>query len=266
MRLVFDIGGTNTRLALAEGARLSQERVIPTPATPAEFFVAVAEYLAGKEVAEAAGGVAGAVAGHTFLGGAHLSEAWEGADFSAGFAALGVGRLALVNDAEAAAFGEAVAGAGKGYRLVAYLTLSTGVGGALVEEGRLAPHAGGFEPGHQIIEEGSGMTLEEAVGGAAIAKEYGKPGEELPQEVFDARVPSLAAGLYNLIELWSPEVIVLGGALARAGRYPLPALRAALEKLPPPPRMPALAEGALGDAAGLLGSALLPIEKAAPIA
>jgi glucokinase len=57
----------------------------------------------------------------------------------------------IENDANLAALGEAVLGAGKNYSLVGYITLSSGVGGCLIVNKQIMAHNFGIEPAHQIV-------------------------------------------------------------------------------------------------------------------
>jgi len=118
----------------------------------------------------------------------------------------------LENDAALVGLGEAVYGAGKGEEIVAYITLSTGVGGARIVGGKLDRTHYGFEPGNMIISENE--YLEELISGKAIEKRYGKKISEIEDEnVWDEVSKILAIGLNNIAVLWSPDVIVLGGSV-----------------------------------------------------
>jgi predicted NBD/HSP70 family sugar kinase len=57
----------------------------------------------------------------------------------------------IENDKAVVGLGEATYGAGVGYGIVAYHTVSTGVGGVRTEDGKISRASAGFEPGHQII-------------------------------------------------------------------------------------------------------------------
>lgn len=84
----------------------------------------------------------------------------------------------LANDADLVGLGEAVYGAGKGYKVVAYFTVSTGVGGARIVNKRIDKGVFSFEPGWQYVY-GQGLNscnrqmydfLEFFVSGTALAK------------------------------------------------------------------------------------------------
>ena len=122
--------------------------------------------------------------------------------------------IIIENDASMAGVGEAQFGAGRGFEIVAYITVSTGVGGAKIVNGKIDEHAVGFEPGKQIMDVNSGKTLEDMISGKALQEKFGKhPKEIKDQGVWDNHAWLLAIGLNNIIMEWSPNCVVLGGSM-----------------------------------------------------
>lgn len=128
----------------------------------------------------------------------------------------------IENDTALAGLGEAVHGAGEGMDIVAYHTISTGIGGVKVQNGKIDIASFGFEPGHQILDidrtilgEDITPTLENLVSGSGLEARLGIKPVDLPQEdmVWDELAEYLAHGLRNTILYWSPDVIVLGGSM-----------------------------------------------------
>ena len=128
----------------------------------------------------------------------------------------------LENDTAMVGLGEVHFGAGKGYDIVAYHTVSTGVGGARFVNGILDMTSVGFEPGHQILDIDQTIlgrhvppTLENLVSGKSLEKRRGVKPYEISQDdaVWDELAYYLAHGLKNTIVYWSPDVIVLGGSM-----------------------------------------------------
>ena len=171
----------------------------------------------------------------------------------------------LENDAAMAGVGEAVFGAGKGLEIVAYHTVSTGVGGVKVENGEIDMASVGFEPGHQILDidrtvlgEDIEPTLENLVSGTAVGNRFGVKAYEIPQSdmVWDELAEYLAQGLRNTILYWSPDAIVLGGAMIVGD----PAIsvdtirKYTVEAIHDIEPAPLIAEAKLGDEAGLYGA------------
>jgi len=112
--------------------------------------------------------------------------------------------------------GEAVYGAGKGKSIVAYVTLSTGIGGAKIVDGKVEKTYFGFEPGMMLMpdREGKNEYFEKLISGKSLEEKYGKTPFEIDDPaVWEYVVQTLAIGLNNIAVLWSPEVIVLGGSV-----------------------------------------------------
>jgi fructokinase len=120
--------------------------------------------------------------------------------------------------------GEAVLGAGKDFKNVAYLSLGTGVGGAYIEDKQISNPARLFEPGHQIVDLGSDIadgfgikgTLETFISGESFKKRY----KVLPHECNDEKVwfeygRYVGLGIHNMTMLWSPQCIVIGGGMSK---------------------------------------------------
>lgn len=119
------------------------------------------------------------------------------------------------NDALLATLGEATTGAGKDYKTVAYLTLSTGVGGARIHNKTIDETYRFFEPGHQIILGHSNGQLGSYVSGTAFEQIYKvKPLDCNDQKIWNQYAINLAYGLTNVIAMWAPDVIVLGGGVS----------------------------------------------------
>jgi glucokinase len=151
---------------------------------------------------------------------------------------LGV-RTFVLNDAVSAMMAEARFGAAKDRKNVAMLTLGTGVGGALLIEGK--PYQGAFNKaghlGHMVIDSdgerditGIPGSLEDAIGNCTIEKRsFGKfsstkqllealrKGDPFAAETWLTSVRKLAIGLASLTNILSPEMIVLGGGITEAG-------------------------------------------------
>jgi glucokinase len=132
------------------------------------------------------------------------------------------------NDANAGALGEALHGAGRGYRPLFYMTLSTGVGGGIItHDNRVHRGADSYagEIGHLTIRPGgpeclcgSHGCLERMCCGLWLERDHGRPASELLRDPeFVARyVVDLALGLKAAIMLLNPARIVIGGGIAKA--------------------------------------------------
>jgi glucokinase len=206
-------------------------------------------------------------------------------------AALGLPTV-LENDANAAALGEFRYGAGKGARSLVYLTVSTGIGGGIILEGKvwhgLKDAAG--EAGHMTVCPdgpvcgcGSRGCLEAMASGPSIARRAreavasGSPtglrevpvvtsadvvrlartGDAVAREVWDEAVRYLGIGVAAVITILAPERVVLGGGVTKAGDFLFEPLRAEVRrrvKLVPIESVLIL-PAALGPDVGILGAA-----------
>jgi len=145
------------------------------------------------------------------------------------------------NDANAGALGEARFGAGRGCSPLFYMTLSTGIGGGIYEDGRIWRGADSYggEIGHLTIRPDGPECLcgwygcfERMCCGLWLARDYGKTAEELMKDpaFVDRYVVDLALGLKACIMLLNPARIVIGGGIGKAGDRLFVPLRAELRK------------------------------------
>jgi glucokinase len=185
----------------------------------------------------------------------------------------------VLNDAHAALLGEAWTGAAAGSREVVLLTLGTGVGGAILSGGRLVLGATGraghwghisLDPDGPRSITGMPGSLEGAIGNCTIAArtdgrftetralvEAHLAGDPLASRVWRRSVRDLAVAIASIVNAVDPELVVVGGGIARAGAAlfePLAEDLAAVEWRPLGRRV-RLLPAALGDLAGAIGAA-----------
>jgi glucokinase len=198
----------------------------------------------------------------------------------------------LDNDATAAAAGEHEYGAGRGTRNMVYLTISTGVGGGVVIDGRLYRGAtgNGGELGHVTVDwrgrecRGCGRRgcLEAYASGTSIAeraREAGlngmtaadvaaaaRAGDPAAVRVWEETCEALASGVTSLANLFEPELVVLGGGVSRVGEQLLGPVRELVhaQVMEPPERKIGVVQAALGDSVGVVGAAAVAYERLVP--
>ena len=254
----MDIGGTNMRVASASNDVLGDIKKIKTPQDPKEGiarFVALARECAGGEKITAVSGcVSGTVSDTGVLSDARNLRAWEGTNIVRELTgALGV-PTHVVNDAACAGLGEAYAGAGRGAKTLAYVTVSTGVGGGWIVDGKIA--AAGGVAGLKI----RGTDLEDLVSGTAVTKKFGIHPKDLDSlEERNKLADTLAEGLQILIGQWPADVIVLGGSMiVGVNPIPIPRVQESLDKLlTGQGKSPVIKMAELGDNGGLMGGIAL---------
>jgi glucokinase len=202
-------------------------------------------------------------------------------------AADALGRPAVLdNDATAAAAGEHRFGAGRGTRDMVYLTISTGVGGGVIIDGELqrGRSGNGGELGHVTVDwhgrrcRGCGRRgcLEAYCSGTSIAEraqEAGmdgagaadvaaaaRAGNTIASRVWDETCEALACGITSIVNLFEPEIVVLGGGVVRTGEQLLgPVRERVAEQAMGGPVDVVAAE--LGDAVGVVGAATVAYER-----
>lgn len=146
------------------------------------------------------------------------------------------------NDANVGALGEAVYGAGQGFTpTVFYMTVSTGIGGGMVIDGRIYRGSDSYagEIGHLTVRPdgpqclcGAYGCLERMCCGLWLEKDYGRPAKQLLQDPEFVRryVVNLALGIKSMIMLLNPARVVIGGGFSKAGDALFVPLRAELRK------------------------------------
>ncbi len=266
MYIVFDIGGTNMRISSSDGKSILQTKIVPVLKDFNEALISfknVASELTGTETVEAiAGGIPGPLDKEKtmLISSPHLPN-WVNKPLKDELNKAFDCPVYLENDSVMGALGESTNGAGKGYPIVAYIASGTGVGGAKIVDGKIDKNSLGFQPGHQIIvpdgnpcDCGGKGHLEAYIGGAYIEKIYGKKGENINDpNIWDEVSKYLAFGLYNTIVHWSPDIIVLGGAVTQS--IPLDRVEAHLKEIQTIfPTTPKIVKATLGSEAGAYGA------------
>jgi glucokinase len=184
-----------------------------------------------------------------------------------------------LNDAHAALLGEVWKGAAAGYRDVILLTLGTGVGGAILSEGRLlkgvigrAGHLGHISinegPDRSIV--GTPGALESAIGNCSVKERSGgkfdstrqlvaayEAGDPQATAIWMKSVRSLARAITSFINCIDPELIVVGGGIAKAGKALFGPLNNFLDEMEwrPAGHRVRIVPAALGEWAGTFGAA-----------
>ncbi|NMA65978.1 MAG: ROK family protein [Clostridiaceae bacterium] len=206
----------------------------------------------------------------------------------------------LENDANCAAIAESVAGAAKGEDFAIIITIGTGIGGAIISDRKLyiGFNGAGGELGHMVIqangesctcgrkgcweayssatalidqtkaaaEKNPGSKIYELVNGdltkinAKTAFDAAKMGDKTGIEVVDNYITYFAEGLANIVNIFQPGVIVIGGGVSKEGEYLLKPLREKIRNITYSSH--GLEEGKIvtakmGNDAGIVGAAFI---------
>lgn len=304
-----DLGGTQLRAALvsAHGEILAQQRV---PSLVAEGPAAVV-----ARIAALVGRVSVALPPDAALLGLGLGSpgpldphagmvfappnlpGWRDVPLRDMVAAATGLPVELGNDADAAAVGEHRFGGGAGCQHLVYVTVSTGIGGGVIADGRLMRGRRGIggELGYLVLDAAAGTFWEDLASGTALGRaaamampehpgsalhalatpatvtaahvaRAAAAGDGLAGELMEREAHYLGMGFASILHIFSPEVVLVGGSVATAN----PALleRAAAiaharvidDLYRAAPILPAT----LGDNAGVLGAAALLLAARAP--
>jgi glucokinase len=187
----------------------------------------------------------------------------------------------MANDANCAGLGEVWLGAGQSLRNVIVLTLGTGVGGAMIINGKLfVGHHGAagelglitLNPDGPPCNSGNNGSLEQYLSIQAVRRETGLDPAELAEKALAGDEKAcqfwqqygrwLGAGLASLIYVLTPEAIILGGGISAGAALFLPSTQAEIERrvLPTSRVGMQLLLAKLGNQAGTIGAAKLAIQ------
>lgn len=270
MVLALDIGGTHIRSAIVEGAKVNDFRKVRTPKEKKEILKLIDEIIEshGKQKV-----ICVAIAGVLRDGkivhalNTDINHVALLSNLKKRFGA----QILIENDANCAGLAELTYGAGKGKKNFVLLTLGTGIGGAIVIDGKLRLGRGGAgEVGSMIMQDekifenlASGSTSARL----ALEKGLGKiDGYELERRASkgDARALKIYAeignylgiGLANIAYVVDPEMFIIGGGFGKVKHIYAP-MKKSLEKHYDLRPMPKIVKAKFGDDAGLIGAGLL---------
>jgi glucokinase len=310
--LGIDIGGTKLAVGVAdrEGRLLSQRRAPSDAVEGPDSMIERAVAMARAAVADAGLELDGVAAIGIGCGGP--LDPWRGVVLNAlnnpGWVDVALverveaalGRPAyLDNDANAAALGEHCFGAGRGVPHMVYLTISTGIGGGLILDGRLSHGANGNagELGHisvqvhggrpchcgsvgcleaycsgtniaarfrEAAEAGARTTVENAAGATSeVVASAARGGDPLATAIWEESMELLGGGIVSIIHAFNPQLVVLGGGVTQAGDLLFdPVRRVVAERAMPWLRETVrIVPAELGQMTGVLGAVAVALER-----
>jgi len=289
----IDIGGTKIAVGVVdENGHIVRSTECPTDAK-AGFSNAISRMTSMLRQAASEAGVAitGIGIGSTgpvhpetgYIGNVEFLPGWEGESLVPALAKEFDVRIAVENDADAAALGEAFWGAGRGKSHVLCVTIGTGIGAGVILNAKLYRGVDGSHPelGHHVIEASgplcscgargcwerlaSGTHLAEwynsqAASEAVTAKrvfELAAAGNDLAIKAVDREAYYLGVGVANLATLFSPEMIILGGSVMGSAPMLMDGIRKVVRQncaFVPHERIE-IREASLGPYTGLIGAA-----------
>jgi len=285
-----DLGGTKTIVVLIdEYGRILKKKKYATPQTKREILemlVKGIKEVKGKEKVVGIGlGLAGFLDSERgIMRFSPNIPAINNTNFKAFLKKHFKEKLVFENDANAFALAEYAAGYKKQYKNVVGITLGTGIGGGIIVDGMLLKGKGcAAELGHMIVDHSSGKRcdcgnigcFEELADGKALLRTAHKLGLNLQNNIELAELAKrgnrkairaikeiaeyLAIGLVNIINIFDPDAIVIGGGLANIDLL-LNEAKRRLKKYRKVRADTKILKAKLGDNAPAIGAALLALE------
>lgn len=311
-RIGIDLGGTNIAVGIVdENRRMIKTDSIPTdlPVGPGNLAKNISDFVYGileengilpREILSAGIGIPGTVDPHTGMVEYANNLGFIHVPFAGLLGAFFPFPLHSGNDAKAAALGEYLAGAGAGSSSMVMVTLGTGIGGAMIIDGKLIDgfHFAAGEIGHMVIEHNgrscncgrkgcfetyasaSALAMDarhaaaacqdsilylrcggnvEAIDGKAVFQ-AAEEGDITARQVLHRYISYLSEGVINLINIFQPEILCIGGGLSGAGDKLLLPLREKASELSycrDSHKNTRIVCASLGNLAGILGAAYL---------
>ena len=295
VRIGIDIGGTDTKIGLVDvHNKLLDSVCIPTKAerpadevirTVAETALSILDKngIAMEQCVGVGIGVPGTVDRKKGIVRYSNNIRWEDVPLVKEMSTYLPIPVEIANDADCAALGETIAGAGKECSDVVMITLGTGVGGGVVLDGEIyeGRGIGGSELGLMVIvENGEPCTcgrrgcLEAYASATALKREakraskkelipseifaLAKQGDPAMKEVVEIYIRRLGLGIVNIVNIFRPQLVLLGGGISGQGESLLVPLRRILrEECFGGERgdVPEIEEAVLGNNAGIIGAA-----------
>ncbi len=298
MIAAVDIGGTKIGVGMID----DDGRVLARRETPTSAELGYAKALdrtSGllREVAKTVGAeITGIGIGSTGpidpftgeIGDVNFLPGWQGSKIVEDLNRLFRVTVAMENDADAAALGEAGWGAGKNKARLLYVTVGTGIGGGIIMEGKLYRGVDGAHPevGHHVIDASGPACLcgfhgcwESLAAGPAMVSwvqaisgpdyphrenlsaknicELALVGDDLAKRAVEREAHYLGLGLANLVVLFTPDAIVLGGSVMKSADLFMEGIRGVIRESCRyvPFEKTQIALASLGEDANLIGAA-----------
>lgn len=237
--LAIDVGGTSIKYGVWDDEKLKSKEQVPTPKTWHEMealFISIKQNLSQTyEISGVGLSCPGIINPKT-----RQIEVASALPFMANFAICDVLEehfsvpVAIENDANCAGLAEVWQGAAKGCQDVLFVVLGTGIGGAVIVDGKIRAgrHLFGGEFGMMLLQddrefsyfgsavvmaqkvsEQKGLSGEEALSGEEVFA-LAEAGDELAKAAVSNFYHYLAVGIYNLAYCFDPEKIILGGGVS----------------------------------------------------
>jgi predicted NBD/HSP70 family sugar kinase len=217
MNAAVDIGGTKVLIAVFDNDKIIQQIKFPTPKNYDNFKIELAknvEKLSTKKFDHIIAAAPGKINRATGVVEAFGNLDWTNVPIKSDIESVFDQSVTIENDAKLAALSEGLL-LYPAYRKALYVTISTGIGGGLVIDGKLDPDFLDIELGQMLLEyEGHLTDWEDFGSGRAFQQKFGHKVSDTEQNNHAAWywfARNIAIGLTNLAATLTPEVIIIGG-------------------------------------------------------
>lgn len=261
--LLGDVGGTKTRIVLSKNLKKLDKVFIFETKKSYEDFLQVIKRFSLSKIKKACFGFAGNFNNkkEKLIYAPNL-ENYQGKNLKKDLQKILRSKVVLENDTVLAGLGEAYYGSGKKYKIFAYLTFSSGIGGVKIVNYKIDKNIFGFEPGHSLFLLNQGKNnvfffeVEDLLGGKNLEKFLRKKPEKFKNKKFWKNLSQLfAIFLVNVSLFWSSDVIVIGGGISR--RLDFKILNKYFQVFHPLGWKIKILKAKLGDLSGIYGGLVL---------
>ncbi len=265
MLAAIDIGGTKTRIAVASSPnKVTKDIVIPTPQNQSlalKIYLEKLLEIAGSKKVLSLGVASPAIIDKTrgsIIKPSHIPWSYLPID---DYFKNELGCLATIgNDATLGGIAESKLGAGAKHKLVLYVTISTGIGTAIILNGEPITQQYNSEGGRQIIHSHPfpGVAYQKVASGGAIKAKYHKTAAEITSKSdWEQIAKNISTGLFNLITIIQPDIVVLGGGVSVHYNHFITPLRTYLDKFHSLYPIPPIKQAKFVETAPLIGALIM---------
>lgn len=219
MYLAIDIGGTKTLVAvLSAGGEVLQSVRFETPELYPDFLKEFETSFSKLEkpdhIKACVVGAPGKINRTRGTGIAFGNLEWENVPIGHDLKSIVKVPVLVENDANLAGLSEAIL-VRKQYKKALYITISTGIGGVLIINGKIDPDTADMEFGHMLFEHNDQLQKwQDFASGKAIFKKFGKRASEITDaSAWYVISRNIAIGLINVISTLTPDVVIIGGGV-----------------------------------------------------
>lgn len=221
MYLAIDVGGSKTLVAsFTDSGELKKQFRFPTPRDYKEFIKqlekVISRQFAGQDFLAACAAVPAVIDRRDGIAKEFGNLGWRNVPVKSSLEKLlPKAAVYIENDASLGGLSEALSH--KKYKRVLYLTVSTGIGDGIIINGKIDPAFADSEAGHMLINHNGRLAKwEDFASGRALANRFGRLAKDLQSpKAWKEFAGDLALGIFELLAVVRPEIIIIGGSVGQ---------------------------------------------------